>query len=221
MRSIDKKIIISWIIIVVYAILLGVLAKVYVDHGGFNAENADARHIAQISAVGMGVLVFLILRRLYKLFPKEKYKKVYDRVKQKVKQFAAKIYGKLAKLVGRLGLGGGKKFAKGEDEYSFIFGDEEKKRIRMSIGTVNKWNALADNSERIRFLFIKYMLGRIRRGYRRRWGKTHMEWGKELGVKDDTYVFFEDYGAARYGAGSVDIPDEAVERAKKIVGNRK
>ena len=215
-----KKIIASWILIGVYAVLIGVLAKLYVDYGGFNAENDNSRHIAQIAFVGITVLSFLTLRRIYKLIPKEKVKRVLGKAKEAVRRVVLKVYRRIARLIGKLGLGG-KKLARGEDEYSFVFDEKAKKQVRLSVGKVSRWDGLTDNSEKIRFLFIRYMLGRIRRGYRRRYGKTHMEWAKELGAKDEVYSFFEDYGAARYGRGAVEIPDSAVERARKIVDKKK
>lgn len=216
-----KKLIVSWALIAVYAVIIGVLAKLYVDNGGFNASNDNARHISQISLVGMVVFTLLVLRRLYKMLPVEKAKRAFEKVKDAVKRVALRAYRRLARLVGKLGLGSGTKYAKGEDEYTFFFDEQQRKQTRLSVGKVSKWNTLTDNSEKIRFLFIRYMLTRIRRGYRRRWGKTHMEWAKELGAKDEVYTFFEDYGAARYGRGAVDIPDSAVERARKIVDKKR
>ena len=220
MKLPDRKTLTSWALIVVYSVLIGVCAKIYVDHGGVNASNDDARHVAQVMAFLIVVLIFLTLRRLWKLFPHQKYRRFFNKVKKTVRRAAEKIYEKIAALVNKAGIGR-KRYNGGRDEYSFVFDEAERKKTRLSVGNVSKWNALTDNSERIRFIFVRYMLGRIRRGYDKRQGKTPDEWAAELGVKGDALELFENYSAARYSCGSAVISDEAVERAKRIIDKKR
>ena len=220
MKSPKRKTLISWALITIYSVLIGICLKLYVDYGGFNASNDAARYKAQAMAVLIGVLLFLVIRRLWKLFPHQKYRRFVNKLKKAVRKAAARIYEKIAVLVNKVGIGR-KRYNGGRDEYSFIFNEAESKKTRLSVGTVSKWNTLADNSEKIRFIFVRYMLGRIRRGYHKRQGKTPDEWAADLGVKGDALELFENYSAARYSCGSVVISDDAVERAKRIIDKKR
>ena len=220
MKLPDRKTIISWVFIVVYSILIGICSKLYVDYGGFNASNDAARHKAQIMFVLIEVMIFLILRRLWKMFPRQKYRRLVSRIKKSIRKAAEKIYEKLAVLINKTGIGR-KRYNGGRDEYSFVFSEAEQRRTKLSVGSVSRWNALTDNSERIRFIFMRYMLGRIRHGYNTRQGKTPDEWAADLKVKGDTLELFENYSAARYSCGNVVISDEAVERAKRIIDKKR
>lgn len=221
MKLTTRKTLVSWALIIIYDVLIGICAKLYVDLGGFNASDDGARHKAQAMVVFIFVLLFLIVRRLWKLFPRESYRRFVNKVKKVIRDAAAKIYEKIARLVNKVGGRGGKRRSAGLDEYSFVFDEAGRKKTKLSVGSVSKWNSLTENSEKIRFIFIRYMLGKIRRGYRKSQGKTPDEWAAELGVKGEALELFENYSAARYSCGSAVISDEAVERAKRIIDKKR
>ena len=208
------------VLLILWTAVMTVSCRLYIDFGGIEAEKDSARHISQIAMIALFVSGFMALRTLWKLIPREKYERVAKRVKAAIRRAIDRIYETVSKIATKLGIGSGKKYAFGVDEYSFIDADEAKNARRLSMAGVTKWDKLTNNSERIRFLFIRFMGSKIRRGYRRR-GKTHMEWCADLKASGDELELFNDYGAARYGGDTVDIPDSSVDRALRLVDHKK
>lgn len=207
-----------YIRIAVLLVIEIILAIVYSRLGGLGMENKNdnARHLSQIIAALSAAIMFYSLWLIYKYLLMPAVKKGYVKAKKALRKVAWFISERLSRFLNKIGIGGRRRFAVGKDEYSFIFDDEKKENKRLFVGSVNRWKDLTDNNQKLRFLFIRYMMKRIRRGYRKRRGKTPREWAKELKVKGDALELFENYDIARYSGGIVKVSDDALERAKKV-----
>ncbi len=199
-----------------------ILALVYSRLGGFgmNNKNDNARHLCQLIAALSAAIMFYALWLIYKYFLLPAVKKGYIRAKAGIIKALKFISRKIGGFLNKIGIGGRRRLAIGKDEYTFIFDEDKKENKRLFVGNVNRWKNLTDNNQKLRFLFIRYMMKRIRRGYRKRRGKTPREWAKELGVRRDALELFENYDIARYCGGKIIISDDAVERAKKVCDSK-
>jgi len=209
----EKKYLIK---IIVLILLLALLALLYYLVGYLHiSENAE-RYIKQGLTAASLVISFVTLRLLYKYYILDGIKFVAEKVSKKIKEIVRFVSGKISSLMTRLGLGRRKNLAVGKDEYSFTFDEDGKDKTKLHVGSVSKWKDLRDNNQRLRFLFIRYMLRRIRKGYRKRRGKTPLEWARDLKVRDDALELFFSYNMARYSGGREQVSDGALERAKEL-----
>lgn len=205
-------------ILIIEFVCLGI----YLYIGGPDASSdGTRRYICQMAVIVAYVLAALAIWISYKFYLKTLIKTAYEYIGKKVRGAIRFISGKIVRFINKLGLGGRKRLAKGSDEYSFTFDDEEKAGMRLHVSGVKKWKDLEDNSEKIRFLFIRYMIRKIRKGYKKRRGKTPSEWASDLRVSGAELDFFGDYNAARYSGGRASIPDDAVDRAKEITEGKR
>lgn len=199
-----------------------IIALCYARLGGMGMQNTDdaKRHLSQFLAILSVANMIYSLWLIYKYFLSVKLKKGYIKAKKGIKKFIRFISKKISLFLNKLGIGERRRLALGKDEYFFISDEEEKQSRRLFVGNVNRWKDLTDNNQKLRFLFIRYMLHKIRRGYRKRRGKTPKEWARDLHVEGDELELFESYDLARYGGGTDMVSDGALERAKKVCGNK-
>jgi hypothetical protein len=74
----------------------------------------------------------------------------------------------------------------GRDERTFVFDDSEKvKKTKKKLKNELKWVEQTDNSARVRFLFIDYMIRQIRGGYFMKRSMTPAEIGREVALEED------------------------------------
>lgn len=109
----------------------------------------------------------------------------------------------------------------GRDEKSFVYGDEEKegkagkKRLKNGL----KWAEQPDNAARVRFIFIDYMIRRIRQGYFMRRTMTPAEISRDMSLEGDEEELFRVYQIARYagrGDANREISDATVGKLRAI-----
>ena len=114
---------------------------------------------------------------------------------------------------------------KRKDEKTFIFGDDEEggRRKRHSIKSTSKWRDMTENSEKIRFLYIKYIVKLIKGGYKFQKAYTPNEVRSDLAIEAENQdnMLFDLYNGARYSGGSTYITDEQVELAMALVNDKK
>ena len=125
------------------------------------------------------------------------------------------VIGKIAKW---LGIGRWRGWC--EDEKTFFFkqrgeGKAKKKRLKND----QKWADQTDNRRRVRYLFVEYMIKRIRGGFMYRRQMTPDEMARELPLGEDEKLLFETYDLARY-AQDADIPDEVVKTLTKVAAKK-
>ncbi len=107
----------------------------------------------------------------------------------------------------------------GKDERSFIFDEPQNtKKKKKKLKNDLHWAEQPDNAARVRFIFIDYMIHRIRKGYFMKHSMTTMEIGREIAIEDDEKQLFDVYQKARYaGRSAVDeISDTLILDLKRI-----
>lgn len=124
----------------------------------------------------------------------------------------------ITKLAKWLGIGRWRGWC--EDEKSFFFkergqGKGKKKRLKND----QKWADQTDNRRRVRYLFVEYMIKRIRGGFLYRRQMTPDEMARELPLEEDERLLFETYDLARYSQDA-DIPDEVVKTLTKVAARK-
>lgn len=108
----------------------------------------------------------------------------------------------------------------GEDEHTFLGRDREHlPRRNKRLKNDRKWGDQQDNRARVRFLYIEYMIKRVRAGYLLRRQLTPHEIAAELALEEDERLLFNTYTEARYAA-SPDISDETVQTLVKAAARK-
>lgn len=178
------------------------------------------RYIQQLTYIITAVFTLLALLSLRKLIPKSLKRAVFEKLFKTVKRVTKTFTRISAKVLKAFGIK--PKSKKQRDEKSFIFGDKTERRQKR-VKSNAKWRELEDNSERIRFVYVKYIAKAIKDGYRYFVFNTPREVRDNLKLEDYTfdYRLFELYNGARYSGGSVYISDEQLESALKLIGVRK
>lgn len=138
------------------------------------------------------------------------------------------IFKPLTLLFDKLGLFRGGQFLRGKDERSFFFmrpGSKQRKRVER----MPKWKNLTDNGQRVRFLFMKYMNFRIKKGYVYKKTMTpeemRLELEPQIDPEDENAVkaftlLFGNYPTARYDSESriaAKITDELVTEMRDLI----
>ena len=142
-------------------------------------------------------------------------------------KFAKKLAAPLIKAVNKLLLSIGIDLSRrnrlgGRDERTFVFDDTEKvKKTKKKLKNDLKWAEQTDNAARVRFIFIDYMIRRIKKGYFMKRCMTPAEIGAEVALEDDEKALFAIYDKARYAGqrGVEEITDAMVGELQLV--NRK
>lgn len=164
----------------------------------------------QIGSIAGVILCFFLLRRSLKLMFDKKMRAKASAVWDKVRGFTRKLFGNIAKRVTKA-LKLDRRRAKGVDEKDFIFKERRgRKRISRHLRNPMRWAELEDNSQRVRYIFIDYMLKNIRSGYRMKPSSTPDEISLQLAREDDEKLLFDNYRIARYSGGRETVTDETI-----------
>ena len=142
-------------------------------------------------------------------------------------KFAKKLAAPLIKAVNKLLLSIGIDLSRrnrlgGRDEKTFVFDDTEKvKKPKKKLKNELKWVDQTDNAARVRFIFIDYMIRRIKKGYFMKRCMTPAEICREVALEDDEKNLFAIYDKARYAGqrGVEEITDAMVGELQLV--NRK
>ena len=152
-------------------------------------------------------------------------------MRKKLGQTAVRFLGKLAaplvKAINKLLLSIGIDLSRrnrlgGRDERTFVFDDTEKvKKTKKKLKNDLKWVEQTDNAARVRFIFIDYMIRRIKGGYFMKRCMTPAEICADVALEDDEKNLFAVYDKARYAgkAGLEEITDAMVGELQMV--NRK
>lgn len=182
------------------------------------------RYLQQLTYIISAVLFVVTFNSLRKLIPKTLRRAMLDKLLYAMRKVASNI-AKASKRV--LSIFGIKfdRYKKLKDERSFVFDPEEMgvSRKRHSVKSNMKWRDLTENAEKVRFIYIKYIMKLIKSGYKHLPFLTPNEIRDGLGLKEESADFelFDMYNGARYSGGSVYISDEQVETALRLVNGKK
>ena len=149
------------------------------------------------------------------------------KLSQAAVKFAKKLASPLIKAVNKLLLSIGIDLSRrnrlgGRDEKTFVFDDTEKvKKPKKKLKNELKWVDQTDNAARVRFIFIDYMIRRIKKGYFMKRCMTPAEICREVALEDDEKNLFAIYDKARYAGqrGVEEITDAMVGELQLV--NRK
>ena len=182
------------------------------------------RYIQQLTYMLTALLAVLTLNSLKKLIPKTLRRAVLDKFLFAVRKVASSIAKVSKKILGIFGVDLSR-YKKRKDERSFIFDRDEDGvfKRKHSVKNAAKWRDLTDNADKIRFIYIKYIIKTIKEGYKFRAVLTPNEVCYDLKIDDEQpeRSIFDYYNGARYSGGSVYITDEQVESALTIVNTKK
>ena len=161
-----------------------------------------------IGFVAMIVFAILLIRSIKKLLSEE----LQDLIDELIEKVGAVIFFPAAWCLRKLAkfLGIGRWAGWGEDERTFLWKDREKSSHRKKrLKNDQKWAEQLDNRQRVRFLYIEYMIKRIRSGYKLSRQMTPDEIANDLVLEEEERIIFSTYDQARY-ARNPDISDNTV-----------
>ena len=185
---------------------------------GWGVTVLENRRVAGLLLIPMLIFAVLFVRALKRL--------MNDRVQQAIERALGKALRWFfhpaavvaTKLASWLGIGRWRGW--GEDERTFLGRTKEKEtRHRRRLRNDQKWADQTDNRARVRFLYIEYMIKRIRAGYLFRRQLTPDEIAGELPLEEEEKVLFDTYTQARY-ARQADISDETVETLARVTAKK-
>ena len=124
------------------------------------------RYIQQFSYIISVVLAVITVISLKKLIPKAMRRLVFDKLLFLARKAASRLASISKKIFSVFGINFDR-YKRGKDEKTFIFGeeDEERRRKRHMIKSKSKWKDLTENAEKIRFLYLEYILKRRGKRY--------------------------------------------------------
>lgn len=181
--------------------------------------HANLKYPHQATVIVLVICLLSLWLALRKLVPKS----VKDEIKARFGRLVTKyLRNPLAKMAATLrkifGLPEHQRVF-GKDEKSFIFDLENSGLFRrfQSVKNQLRWRDLKTNAEKIRYLYIKFIVKLIKGGFKYKPVMTPSEVHKELDQEDDTDRLFELYIDARYGGDKVSISDDDVDRTAKLI----
>ena len=221
-HNIDKRRMVEFIVWVL--LLLGDLyASIVLPNleGAFFESNQNT-----IRVVTVLLAIFIIVmgcRAFLRMLTASMRKKLGQAAVKFAKKLAAPILKAVNKLLLSIGIDLSRRNRLGgRDERTFVFDDTEKvKKTKKKLKNELKWVDQTDNAARVRFIFIDYMIRRIKKGYFMKRSMTPAEICREVALEDDEKNLFAIYDKARYAGqrGVEEITDAMVGELQLV--NRK
>ena len=191
----------------------------------FNLETDDTmRYLSQLAWLVMVVCYFMALLSFRKAIPKIMREYVFGAMRwafQKLGAGVAKLTERLRKM---LGFGSHGARIRGRDEKSFEFDSNENGLLRRFRNMQNqlRWRDLTENSDKIRFLYIKFISRLVsKKSLKFKAVLTPCELGGTVTLRPEEGAgMFWLYTGARYSGGIYPITDEDVEKALSAAHGR-
>lgn len=123
------------------------------------------------------------------------------------------------RVLGLVGIQLGRQRLKGKDEKSFVYVEKPAKSKKpKKLRNEGKWHELPDNAARVRFIFVDYMIRKIKQGYRMKYSNTPDEIAKDVAIEEDEKMLFEVYKTARYAGNAANevIDNDLVDELLKV-----
>jgi hypothetical protein len=221
-HNIDKRRMVEFII---WLFLLG--ADLYASMVLPNLEGdffeANQNTIRAITVLVAIVVIAMGVRAFLRMLTASMRKKLGQAAVRFAKRLAAPLLKAVNKLLLSIGIDLSRRNRLGgRDEKSFVFDDTEKvKKTKKKLKNDLKWAEQPDNAARVRFIFIDYMIRRIKKGYFMKHSMTPAEICREVALEDDEKNLFAAYDKARYAGklGLEEITDAMVGELQLV--NRK
>lgn len=182
------------------------------------------RYLQQLTYIITVVLGVITVNSIRKLIPKTLRRAVIDKFLYAMRKVASGISKVSRRILKAFGINL-ERYKKRKDEKSFIFDLDDInifKKFQQIKGSL-KWRDLTENSDKIRFIYIKYMMKLIKSGYRLQAFFTPNEVRSDLKLEEETSEseLFDLYNGARYSGGSYSISDDEVSTALALVNGKK
>ena len=186
------------------------------------AKSSEAvRYVQQMTFFISAILGGITLLSLRKLIPKTLRRAISDKLLEIARKALSAVKAVSLRVLRIFGINTAR-YKKRKDERSFIFDLDDIgifRKIR-SIKNSVKYKDLTENSEKIRFIYIKYMVKLIKGGYKLPPQQTPSETKDELQLVNDDGRLVDLYNGARYSGGSVPISDSDVTMALGLVNSK-
>ncbi len=218
-RTIDKRKMLEFILwlLLLAADVAASMILPGIEHDFFLIHQNTIRFITLLLAV---FFVAMAVRAFYRMLTVSMRRKLG----QAAIRFAKRLAAPLVKAVNKMLLSIGIDLSRrgrlgGRDEKSFVFDDSEKvKKPKKKLKNELKWVEQTDNAARVRFIFIDYMIRRIRGGYFMKRCMTPAEIGREIALEDDEKALFAAYDKARYAGqmGREEISDALIGELQMV-----
>lgn len=181
-----------------------------------SSDETIQRYVRQALFIAAVVFTILFFRSLKKAIP--------ESLKIAVKSKIARGYNFIMKYVNKY-LSAIKRFfgipeiqlLRGKDESSFIFDIEDTALFRKlhQLKNTLRWRDLEENADKIRYIYIKYIVKLMRKGFKFRVQYTPYEISAKMKLADEEAHFIELYNYARYSGGRRGITNADVEDSMK------
>lgn len=151
----------------------------------------------------------LCVRYFFRMLTKSMRRRLAQSALAVAKRLASPLIKAVTKLLNSIGIDLTRRNRlNGRDEKSIVYTDENKeKKTKKKLKNDLKWSEQPDNAARVRFIFIDYMIHRIKNGYFMRRTMTPVEIGRDIALEEDEKELFRVYNMARY-AGNADANSE-------------
>ncbi len=222
-RAMDKRrmvVFLFWVILFVADIYASIVLPSS-DHEFFRKYPNETRGVTTIIGILAAVMT---VRSFLRMLTASMRKKLANAALNTLKKIAAPFVKAFNKLMNSIGIDLSRRGRlSGRDEKSFIHADEEKaKKPKKRLKNELKWAEQTDNAARVRFLFIDYMIRRIKDGYKMKRTMTPAEIGREVASEEDEKRLFTVYDKARYaGAGALDEISDSLVGELRLVNQKR
>lgn len=198
-RAIDKRRMLEFIlwILLLSADLAASIILPNIETGFFETQQNTIRLITILVAI---FVVAMAVRAFYRMLTASMRRKLGQAAIRFAKRMAAPVVKVVNKLLLSIGIDLSRRNRLGgRDERTFVFDDSEKvKKPKKKLKNELKWVEQTDNAARVRFIFIDYMIRKIRGGYFMKRTMTPAEIGREIALEEDEKALFAAYDKARY-----------------------
>ena len=196
----------------------------------FRPQNRELSEFLRVNAYKIrGVCIMVAIASLIiggNLFVKMMTPKLKEMIRARAIEILKSIAGPVAKFLDKMlsvfGLNtsraGGQK-----DEKSFVYTPENKEKKQKKLKNSAKWEDQQNNAEKVRFIFIDYMIAKIREGFVMKHNNTPIEIKVNMECIDENEaLLFDTYNKARYaGKLSLDEIDNGTVEILKTAGKKK
>lgn len=196
----------------------------------FRPQNRELPEMLRVNAYKIrGCCIILAIVSLIvcaRLFLKMMTPRLREIIKARAIEFIKSVAGPIAKMLDKMlsALGLNSSSASGgKDEKSFVYTGNKEKSKPKKLKNTSKWEEQTNNSEKVRFIFIDYMIAKIKDGYIFRHNRTPDEMKTEISECEDEELLFDTYKKARY-AGSLsldEIDNVTVEKLGLVTKDKK
>ncbi len=218
-NTMDKRRMGSFIVwvVVFFADMYASIVLPGLEHEFFQKYSNETRGVTTVIAI---VAVVMAVRAFVRMLTASMRQKLRAATLRTLKKLAAPIIKAVSRVLASIGIDLSRRGRLGgRDEKTFVFNEEERpKKVKKRLKNELKWQDQTDNAARVRFIFIDYMIRRIKNGYQMKRHMTPAEIGTEIAVESDEQLLFAAYEKARYAGarGLEELTNEMVGELRQV-----